>query len=68
MVSNLVIIATHPANLANPDGDMAAMVIQDLGPTALTTVRGGEVPRDGLWLERGWRVYELLPNASTNCW
>lgn len=69
---NLAVIAkgssTPSASPANPDKGMAAMATQGLRPTALDTVSGGEVPKDGLRLERGWCVCESFPNASTNYW
>lgn len=68
---NLAVIAkgssSHSASPANPDRAMAVMATQGLGPTALDTVRGGEVPTDGRRLERGWCVRESLPSVSTNC-
>lgn len=52
---NLAVIAkgssSHSASPANPDRAMAVMATQGLGPTALDTVRGGEVPTDGVGLK-----------------
>lgn len=57
---NLAVVAkgssTHSASPASPDKGMAAMATQGLGPTALDTVSGGEVPTDRLGLEGGWCV------------
>lgn len=54
MGSNLAVIAegssTHSASLANPNGGLAAMATQGLGPTTLNTVEGKH-QRMGL----GWK-------------
>lgn len=64
---NPMIASTH-CQTCHTDEGMAAMATQGLGPTAQTTVSGGEVPRDGLGMGRGECICEPLPNASTHFW